>query len=60
MAFLRKLRDCHPNVDKVELLPFRKICTMKYEKLGIPFRFADFDEPTAEKMRELNCLLTEA
>ncbi len=43
----------HPCVDKVELLPFRKLCSVKYEKLGVPFPFAHLPEPTAEKMAEL-------
>ncbi len=40
-------------VDKLELLPFRKICTVKYDSMNIPFPLASTPEPTAEKMREL-------
>ena len=54
MAALKKIRDAHPCVDKVELLPFRKLCSTKYEALGIPFPLADVPEPAAEKMAELN------
>ena len=47
----------HPCVDGVELLPFRKICQVKYDQLGVPFPFAHLPEPTAEQMQELNTLL---
>ncbi len=49
----------HPCIDKTELLPFRKICKVKYEKLGIPFPFADFPTPTAEEMQSLEKMLAE-
>ena len=55
---LNRIARSHACVDKVELLPFRKICEMKYEKLGIPFRFAHIAEPEKAKMAALNALLT--
>ncbi len=33
------LKKTHTCVEKIELLPFRKLCTAKYESLGIPFPF---------------------
>ncbi len=51
------LRDAHPTVDKIELLPFRKICKVKYDALGIPFPLAHLPEPDREKMAALNSLL---
>ncbi len=57
VTVLKTLADRHRCVDRVELLPFRKLCHTKYEKLGISFRFSEHDEPTAEKMNELNQLL---
>ena len=54
---LRSIAAAHPCVDSVELLPFRKICQMKYDQLGIPFPFAHLPEPTAERMEELRKLL---
>ena len=48
-----------PCVDKVELLPFRKICTVKYDNMKIPFPFAEIPEPTAEKMKLLDGILAE-
>ena len=55
---LGKIAADHPCVDKVELLPFRKICQVKYDQLGIPFAFGHLPEPTGETMKELNALLT--
>lgn len=49
----------HKCVDKIELLPFRKICTVKYDEMGIPFPFEKIPEPTSEKVRELRALLGE-
>ena len=54
---LAKIANEHPVVDKVELLPFKKICESKYDALGIPFPLKDFPTPTKEKMAELNSLL---
>ncbi len=55
---LKKIAADHLCVDKVELLPFKKICQVKYDDMGIPFPFADLPEPTAQKMRDLNAILT--
>ncbi len=54
---LRDIVRSHSCVDKVELLPFKKICSVKYEQMGIPFKFAELPTPTAEKIKELNLLL---
>ena len=54
---LKTIAQAHQNVDKIELLPFRKICQVKYDKMELPFRFGDIPEPTKEKMRELEALL---
>lgn len=54
---LRQLAAAHPCVDGVELLPFRKMCQVKYDALGLPFPFAHLPEPTAEQMATLNDLL---
>ena len=50
---LRAITDAHPCVDKVELLPFRKLCTVEYENLGLPFPFAHIPEPPKETMARL-------
>lgn len=56
---LKKIVEEHHVVDKVELLPFRKICQVKYDKLGIEFPFADIPEPTKDKMNQLNEILNQ-
>jgi pyruvate formate lyase activating enzyme len=53
VAFLKALVASHPCIDTVELLPFKKICTVKYEQMGIPFRFADYDEPSQAEVFEM-------
>mgnify|MGYP003289088977 CR=1 FL=1 len=54
---LKELLANYPNVDNVELLPFRKICQVKYDNMNLEFPFASISEPTKEKMDELNKLL---
>ena len=43
---LKAIVKAHPCVDKTELLPFKKMCRMKYEKLGIEFPHGHLPEPT--------------
>ena len=57
MLELKKIASGHPCVDKVELLPFRKICTVKYETMGIEFPLAHIQEPSGEKMEKLKKIL---
>ena len=52
-AFLSSLVDEHACIDTVEILPFRKICTVKYDKMGIPFRFKDFPEGSKSASNEM-------
>ena len=54
---LKSIADAHVCVDKIELLPFRKICEVKYQNLGIPFAFAHLPEPSKECMERLNLLI---
>lgn len=53
MEQLCKIRDAHPCVDKVELLPFRKLCQSKYDGLSFAFPLADVPEPDRETMSRL-------
>lgn len=53
MEFLRELILAHSCIDTVELLPFKKICTVKYENLGIPFPFESFDVPNRDRVMEM-------
>ena len=54
---LKRIATGHPCVDKVELLPFRKICIVKYESMGISFPLAHLPEPSKESMAAMEKLL---
>ena len=54
---LRAVAAAHSCVDGVELLPFRKICQVKYDEMGMNFPFGDLPEPTTEQMAQLNAIL---
>lgn len=56
---VKAVANAHPCIDKIELLPFRKICQVKYDKLGIPFRFGHLPEPSKEMMLSLEKKITE-
>ena len=55
---LKEIADAHECVDKIELLPFRKLCKVKYDKLGIKFAFEDIPEPSKETMERLENLIS--
>ena len=57
MAFLNTLAGQYPVIDKIELLPFKKICKTKYDNMGIEFPFERYDTPTAEQMAQLQKML---
>ncbi len=57
---IRKLASIaaeHRCVEKVELLPFKKICKVKYDNLNIPFPFENFDTPDKELISKLTEIL---
>ena len=54
---LRRIAEAHTNVDKVELLPFRKICQVKYDRMGMEFPFAHIPEPSKADMSRLERVL---
>ena len=54
---LKEIAASHKVVDKVELLPFRKICQVKYDKMGLDFPFSSIPEPSKEQMAQLENLL---
>ena len=56
---LKSIAGKHPCIDKVELLPFRKICMTKYENMNIDFPFAHISEPSGDQMKKLNKILSE-
>ncbi len=53
IAKLNGIVEKYPCIDKVELLPFKKICQTKYDSMNIPFPFAHMDTPTKETMEKL-------
>lgn len=54
---LRKIIRRYSCIDKAELLPFKKICQVKYDKMGIAFPFANIPEADKIKTAELEKLL---
>lgn len=57
VLLLKRLADSHKAVDKVELLPFKKICQVKYDNMKIPFPFAHLPEPTKDLLQSLQKLI---
>ena len=53
VKYLYDVAANHPCVKKVELLKFRKLCTPKYENLGIEFPFGNIPETTASDIKQL-------
>ena len=47
---LKEIASKYPCVEKIELLPFKKICQVKYDDMKIEFPFANISEPSAEAM----------
>lgn len=54
---LKNLVKRYACVDKIELLPFKKICKTKYDNMGLEFRFDHFSTPDKAKMDKLNALI---
>ncbi len=54
---LKKIINAHRCIDKTELLPFRKICQVKYDNMGLQFPFAHIPEPSQKTMNQLNTVL---
>ena len=45
-----QLLDGRSNIQRIELLPFRRLCLEKYKNLGIDFPFAEIDDTTEEEI----------
>lgn len=50
---LREIIRNNPVIDKTEFLPFRKICTVKYEQMGIEFPFFHIPEADINTVKKL-------
>ena len=59
MDKLLSIAKAHKCVDKIELLPFRKICQTKYDEMGIEFPFADKATPSKESILRLKSKISE-
>lgn len=46
----------YPNLEKIELLPFRKLCIAKYDALGLSFPLSGLPECSAERLRQLQAI----
>lgn len=57
ITLLKAIKESNICIDKAELLPFKKICQVKYDKLGIDFPFAAIPEPKPDTMDRLNNLI---
>lgn len=49
---LRDIVKAYNCVDKIELLPFKKICITKYDDMGIAFPFRDIPTETSENIKK--------
>lgn len=60
--FLRGLVKNHKCIDKVELLPFKKICKVKYDRMHLPFCFEKYNTPRVSDIipieEELNGMIS--
>ena len=56
---LAQIINAHKCIDRVELLPFKKLCTVKYEQMGIEFPFKNMPTPHNDLMKSLQARLFE-
>lgn len=54
---LKAIADKYACVDKVELLPFKKVCQVKYDDMGLEFPFKDIPAAKKEDVLALEELL---
>ncbi|MEN6387536.1 MAG: glycyl-radical enzyme activating protein, partial [Candidatus Cryosericum sp.] len=55
IAMMRQL-----GLHEIDLLPYHRIGTDKYARLGRPYRLADLRPPSAEDMEKMRCIFTDA
>lgn len=53
VSHIYRLKEKFSCIEKIELLPFRKLCIEKYKELGIDFPFHDKREATKEDIEKL-------
>ena len=54
---LKSLINKYTCIDKVELLPFKKVCQIKYDEMNIDFLFKNYNTPSKEVMDKLNSII---
>ena len=54
LDFIKSVKAKYSCIDKIELLPFKKICQVKYDNLKIDFPFKNVESPDNNKMIKLN------
>ena len=54
---LKEIADAHSCVAEIELKKKKKMCSMKYDNLGIEFPFAGIPQPDREIMERLNAII---
>ncbi len=57
IEILNEIIKSHSCIDKVELLPFKKICQTKYDNLNIDFPFKNIPTTNSDTINQLNSLL---
>lgn len=55
---LKELKSKYSCIDKIELLPFKKICKAKYDNLKIKFPFEDKETPSIATLKKLELLIS--
>lgn len=53
------LRSKYPCTERIDLLPFSKLCLEKYEALGLDFKLADTKEPDRETVKKFEALIND-
>ena len=53
ISYINALVQKYRCIDSVELLPFKKICKVKYDKMGLNFDFDRYEIPSNVKIEEL-------
>ena len=54
---LKRIAEKYPCVEKTELLPFKKICQVKYDNMNLKFPFGHLPTPEKSRMEVLRALL---
>ncbi len=50
---LNEIISGYPNIEDVELIPFKKLCLEKYQDMGLDFKLKDTDEMSHSKLLDL-------